>query len=307
MPLSDKGSAGFRAWPPETGCRGLVLGSALLLTTTAAACAADVPAPPAPVRGVTSVSELVLPFDAYKTTPQQRAVLGNAHNRLVVRCMRKRGITVSPPAEDPAVIAKVDPGNSRRYGVTDPEAARSHGYHLARPPSPDTTGSWAGKLPERTRHRLYGTAADRGCLDRASLTLSKGARKADWPWLALQDSLTLEQAAKHPSVTTAVKRWQACMSRAGHDYPNPEAAIADGRWDLDEPAVTEEEKQTATADTSCKWSSGLVAAWYAADAELQRAVVRDNPERFAALRANLKQRLNRASRLLAEDEGRQVG
>jgi hypothetical protein len=69
--------------------------------------------------------------------------------------------------------------------------------------------------------------------------------------------------------------------------------------------VTEEEKQTATADTACKWSSGLVAAWYAADAELQRAVIRDNADRFAALRANLKQRLSRASRLL--HEGRQVG
>jgi hypothetical protein len=220
--------------------------------------------------------------------------------------MRKQGIAISPPAEDPSMLAAVDPGNSRRYGVTDPEAARRSGYHLARPPSPDTTGTWAGKLPKRTRHRLYGTAADRGCLDRATLNLDRGVRKADWPWLALQDSLTLEQAAKHPSVTAAVKRWSACMSRAGHTYPAPEAAIADSRWDLDEPAVTEEEKQTATADTACKWSSGLVAAWYAADAELQRAVIRDNPERFTALRVNLRQRLERASRLLAEHEGRKV-
>lgn len=171
---------------------------------------------------------------------------------------------------------------------------------------PDTTAAWAGKLPKRTRHRLYGTAANRGCLDRATLTLDKGARKADWPWLALQDSLTLEQAAKHPSVTAAVRRWQSCMSQAGHTYPAPEAAIADGRWDLDKPAVTEDEKLVATADTTCKWSAGLVAAWYAADAELQRAVIRDNADRFAALRANLKQRLGRASRLLAEHEGRQV-
>ncbi|WP_344481009.1 hypothetical protein [Nonomuraea monospora] len=278
-----------------------------MLITTTAACGADQPAPPAPVRGVTSVSELVLPFDAYKTTPQQRAVLGNAHNRLVVRCMRKQGIAISPPAEDPSMLAAVDPGNSRRYGVTDTGAARSSGYHLARPPSPDTTGTWAGKLPKRTRHRLYGTAADRGCLDRATLFLDKGVRKADWPWLALQDSLTLEQAAKHPSVTAAVKRWSSCMGRAGHTYPAPEAAIADSRWDLDEPAVTEEERQTATADTMCKWSSGLVAAWYAADADLQRAVVRDNPERFAALRANLRQRLDRASHLLAAHEGRKAG
>jgi hypothetical protein len=266
------------------------------------ACATADPAPQTPAKGVASVSELVLPFDAYKTTPEQRAVLGNAHNSLVVRCMRKQGITLAPPAEEPDALAAIDPGNSRRYGVADTEAARRYGYHLARPPSPDTTGAWAGKLPKRTRHRLYGTAADRGCLDRATHFLDRGAPKADWPWLNLQDSLTLEQAAKDSSVTAAVKRWQSCMSQAGLSYPSPEAAIADGRWDLDKPAVSEEEKQTALADTTCKWSSGLVAAWYAADAALQRAVIRDNPDRFAALRANLKQRLSRASRLSAEDE-----
>ncbi|MBE1588673.1 hypothetical protein ACFPOI_54740 [Nonomuraea angiospora] len=252
------------------------------------------------------MSELVLPFDAYKTTPEQRAVLGNAHNQLVVQCMRKQGITIDPPAEDAAAIAAVDPGNSRRYGVADIEAAKIYGYHLARPPSPDTTGAWAGKLPKPARHRLYGTAADRGCLDRATLTLDKGSAKADWPWLSLQDSLTLEQAAKDPSVTAAAKRWETCMGQAGHSYPAPEAAIADGRWDLDKPTVTEEEKQTATADTMCKWSSGLVVAWFSADAELQRAVVRDNADRFAALRDNLKQRVARASALLAEHEGGQV-
>lgn len=302
MPLSDKGSAGFRAWPPETGCRGLLAGALLLISVVA--CAADEPKPQA--SGVTSVSQLVLPFDAYKPTPEQRAILGNAHNKLVESCMRRRGVAISPPDDDPDTIAAVEPGNSRRYGVADTVAARTYGYHLARPPSPDTTGSWASKLSKHARHRLYGTAADRGCLDRATQTLDKGATKADWPWLSLQDSLTLEQAAKQPPVAAAVRRWQSCMSQAGHPYPAPEAAIADDRWDLDKPAVSEDEKQVATADTTCKWASGLVTTWFAADAELQRAVVRDNPERFAALRANLTQRLARSSALLAEHEGGEV-
>ncbi|TMR99072.1 hypothetical protein [Nonomuraea basaltis] len=298
MPLTRNGSADFRDWPPETGRRGLLASTLLLLSV--AACAADEPRQESRAPGVTSVSQLVLPFDAYKTTPEQRAILGNAHNLLVIRCMRKQGVTIDPPAEDPAAIAAVDPGNSRRYGVVDTEAARHYGYHLARPPSPGTTRSWAAKLPKPARHRLYGTAAHRGCLDRASLTLGRGARKADWPWLSLQDSLTLEQAAKHPSVTAAVKRWQSCMSQAGHSYPAPEAAIADSRWDLDKQAVSEDEKQTATADTACKWSSGLVVAWHAADADLQRALIRDNADRFAALRANLEHRLRQASGVLAE-------
>ncbi|MEV4107710.1 hypothetical protein [Nonomuraea sp. NPDC049695] len=297
-------SLNSRAWPPEAGCRGILAGTLLLIS--AAACAADQPASQAPVKGVSSVSELVLPFDAYKSTPEQRAILGNAHNQLVERCMRKKGTVIDLPDEDPVTIAAVDPGNSRRYGVADTVATKNFGYHLARLPSPDTTGAWTGKLSKPTRHRLYGNAVDRGCLDRATQTLGKGAQKADWPWLTLQDSLTLEQAAKHPSVTAAAKRWQACMNEAGHPYPTPEAAIADGRWKLDKPAISEEEKQVAYADTTCKWSSGLIAAWFAADAELQRTLIRDNPERFAELRANLKQRLAHASGLLSEHERGQV-
>ncbi|MFI7615899.1 hypothetical protein ACIBP6_32240 [Nonomuraea terrae] len=279
----------------------------MLLAVVTAACAAEQPqppAPPAPTQGVTVVEKLVLPFDAYKTTPKQRAVLGNAHNRLLVACMREHGITVTPPAEDPKTLAAIDPGNSRRYGVTDIDAARTHGYHLARPPAPNTTDAWAAKLPEQTRQRLYGTAADRGCVDQATLGLDKGAPKADWPWLAQQDSVTLEQAAKDPSVVTAVKRWRECMSKAGHSYASPEAAIGDKRWNLDQPQVSEAEKRTATDDTTCKWSSGLVLAWYTADAERQDKVITDNPARFSALRANLKQRLKRASAVLSADEGR---
>ncbi|RSN03076.1 hypothetical protein DMB42_35155 [Nonomuraea sp. WAC 01424] len=304
MPLRNNGSAGFRAWPPETGCRGLLAGALLL---SVAACATAEPVRERPPAGVTSASQLVLPFDAYKPTPEQQAVLGNAHNHLVVRCMSRRGLTVTPPAENAADLAAIDPGNSRRYGVVDTAAAQRYGYHLARPPSPDTSGSWINKLPKHTRHRLYGTAADRGCLDRASSALESGTRKADWPWLGLQDSLTLEQAAKHGGVTAATRRWQSCMTQAGRSYPDPEAAIADSRWDLEKPRVSEEEKQTAVADTTCKWSSGLVAAWFTADVELQRAVIRDNRDRFDALAASLRERLARASSLLSEHEGRQVG
>ncbi len=299
MPLTVNAGAGFRNWPLGTGCRALLAGTSLLAVT---ACGTEEPAAPP-----STTTPLTLPFDAYKTTPEQRATLGDAHNLLVARCMRERGVAVEPPAEDAALIAALDPGNSRRYGVADTEAAGRYGYHLARPPSPDTTAAWAAGLSAATRGHLYGTGGRHGCLDRASLVLERGARKADWPWLSRQDALTLEQSAKTPEVVAAAGRWRACMTGAGHAYPSPEAAITDSRWNLDERAVTEDEKRTAVADTRCKWSSGLVAAWHAADAELQRALVRDNAARFAALRADLAYRLRRASAVLAAHEGGQVG
>src|SRR5690606_13151412 len=70
--------------------------------------------------------DLKLPFDAYKPAPGQRALLNTAHRALVARCLKRRGVKPRTPL--PA--APVDPGNSRRYGVADPEQARLYGYHL---------------------------------------------------------------------------------------------------------------------------------------------------------------------------------
>ncbi|SEM99575.1 hypothetical protein [Nonomuraea pusilla] len=296
MRLTRGRPAGLPTPPP------LPLALALAGTLASAACAASAPPAATPSSRIGSVSDLVLPFDSYKPNPAQRALLGRAHGMLVGRCMAENGLDVSPPTED-ATAATADPGNARRYGVVDTAAARRHGYHLDRPSSRGSSAAWAAALPKPARLRLYGTAADRGCLDRASLALDRGSRKADWAWLALQDSLTLDQAAKRPAVAAAEERWRSCMTQEGYAYPDPEAAIADRRWNLDGQKVTEEEKRTATADAMCKWASGLVSAWYTADAELQRAVVRDNPERFARLRDNLLDRLGRAAQVLGGRRG----
>ncbi|MEU8249783.1 hypothetical protein [Nonomuraea sp. NPDC048916] len=242
---------------------------------------------------VTGVAGLVLPFDAYKPTAAQRALLADAHAGLLAQCMRRHGFAVSPPPADAAVIAATDPGNSRRYGIADLARARRYGYHLARSATAGT--AWDDRLSQAARHRLYGSSGRPGCVGRASAMIGGGAPKADWRWLALQDSRTLDQAADQPAVTEAAGRWKACMERAGLRYPTPEAAIADRRWNLEQATVTAREKRTATADTACKWSSGLVAAWFAADAALQRAVIAAEPDRFAMLRANLRHRLARAS------------
>ncbi|WP_336207519.1 hypothetical protein [Nonomuraea sp. LPB2021202275-12-8] len=248
-----------------------------------------------PASGVNDVGELVLPFDAYKPTPAQRAILGNAHNLVVAQCLRRRGVTVHPPGWDASAIA-TDPGNTRRYGVVDPEQAERHGYHLARPATTPAASTWTAELGKAARRHLYG---EQGCLDRAPEVLARGAPAADWPWLAQRDSRILERAGKRPAVRQARVRWKSCMAAAGHSYASPEAAIADPRWNLEQPAISAEEKRVAIADTGCKWSSGLVAAWFAADAELQREVVLGQADRFADLRTNLGKRLDRATAVLA--------
>ncbi|MEV0590245.1 hypothetical protein [Nonomuraea cavernae] len=282
---------GAGARPAGTGRR---LALALVALAGLPSCSAA-PAPRAaePVVQVTGMADLVLPFDAYKPTAGHRALLADAHAGLLAQCMRRHGFTVSPPPADATKIARTDPGNSRRYGVADPEHARRYGYHLA--PSDPAGPAWHDKLSPAARHRLYDSSGRPGCMSEASAMIAGGAPKADWRWLALQDSRSLDEAATQPAVTEATERWRACMERAGLRYPTPEAAVADRRWRLEKAAITAGEKRTASADTACKWSSGLVAAWFAADAALQRVVIAAEPERFAMLRANLRHRLSRAS------------
>jgi hypothetical protein len=267
---------------------------ALLLCATACASVPVSPLPAAP-EPVTSVAGLVLPFDTYKPAPEQSALLGNAQARLVAQCMRRYGVTAAPPKIEIAAVRAGDPGNARRYGVADPEQAALTGYHLPRSGPPGKRPTWESRLSKSARKHLYGTRAHPGCTARASAALARDAHKADWSWLALQDSRTLEETARIPAVVQAVSRWRACMAKAGFRYPAPEAAIADHRWNLDSPKVSAEEKRTATADANCKWTSGLVATWFAADAALQKSIIADNLERFTAFRANLRTRLFRAS------------
>lgn len=299
------GGAGFRSGRPETGralaplAAALWAGASLLLVVTACA-AAPRPDEPSVSVSVASVADLVLPFDAYKPTPEQRVLLANAQAKLVARCMRRHGVSAAPPMVAVATVKAGDPGNTRRYGVADPAQAALTGYHLSRSDSHGRPPEWEANLSKTARTHLYGDTADSGCMSRAAAVLTRGAEPADWSWLAVQDAETLEKAATDPAVVQAATRWRACMVKTGYAYPTAEAAIADARWNLDQPTVTAEEKRTATADTWCKWESGLVAAWFAADSALQRQVVTGNPDRFAALRANLSSRLARASKVFQE-------
>ncbi|MFG1946105.1 hypothetical protein [Nonomuraea sp. NPDC048826] len=254
-----------------------------LVVSVAAGCAGAPPAP-GPVAG--SVDDLVLPFDAYKPAPGQRALLDTARRALVTRCLSRRG-----GRRGPVPLAPPDPGNSRRYGVADPAQAAEFGYHL---PAAQAEPAGSGKRAKKARRHPAGL---RACEERAAVRLASSGQ-APWTWLARRDARTLERSAARPEVRQAVTGWVACMRSAGHPYPSPEAAIGDPRWALDKPVISADEKRTAIADTACKWSSGLVARWFAADAALQRRLVHKHAGRFALLRADLNERVRRATTLL---------
>ncbi|MFD2357371.1 hypothetical protein ACFSTC_60960 [Nonomuraea ferruginea] len=371
----------------------LALGLALSL---AAGCThAPIPEEPA----VASAEDLLLPFDAYKPTPGQRALLDTAHRSLVSRCLKRRGISRSAPA-DPRPT-RATPAATASWTTTRPTASATTSPPLTNRPSlgrptargktrrtdrsettsssrktrttettdrsgtvrqvgsgktrtAETTGrsgkirrseatgrSGAARQPETTgrsgaarrdgrsgaarRDGRSGAArrdgrsgeARRGekarrhlyvlpwCEGRAAERLAPSER-APWDWLAQRDTRTLERSSTRPQVREAIMGWVACMRDAGHPYPSPEAAIGDPRWDLDKRAISADEKRTAVADVVCKWSSGLVARWFAADAALQRALVHKHAGRFALLRADLNERVQRATTLLQRHTAKPV-
>lgn len=259
----------------------LVLG---LVVSVAAGCTTAPPEEP----DIAAVDDLKLPFDAYKPAPGQRALLNTAHRALVARCLKRRGVKPRTPL--PA--APVDPGNSRRYGVADPAQARRYGYHL--PTETPSRAKKARRVKGQIERALYGPD---GCEEQAAARLGASDR-APWRWLVRRDARTLERSAERPGVRDAVARWAECMKAAGHPYPSPEAAIGDSRWDLEKPAISDDEKRTAVADATCKWSSGLVSRWHAADAALQRKLVHKHAGRFALLRTDLNERVQRATAIL---------
>lgn len=352
----------------------LALGLALSL---AAGCTH---APPPEEPAVASADDLLLPFDAYKPTPGQRALLDTAHRSLVSRCLKRRGISRR------LLPAPPDPRNSRRYGVVDHDQAHRFGYHLPTTDEPAESGKTDGAGRTRRTDRSETTSSSRktrttetpdrsgtvrqvgsgktrtaettnragkvrrseatgrsGAARQAETTGRSGAARRDgrsgearrgekarhhlyvlpwcegraaerlapsdrapWDWLAQRDTRTLERSSTRPAVRAAITGWVACMREAGHPYPSPEAAIGDPRWDLDKRAISADEKRTAVADVVCKWSSGLVARWFAADAALQRALVHKHAGRFALLRADLNERVQRATILLQRHTAKPV-
>ncbi|RJL23288.1 hypothetical protein [Bailinhaonella thermotolerans] len=261
-------------------------------SATLAAGAADAAAPGA----------LTLPFDAYRLTGDDHDLLDRAHRELLRRCMARLGLgrplRTMPPAVSGARLAE----HARRYGVIEAAVAREHGYHYpataADRAGPARWEAWEASLTPRERAALDGTGGEPGCHDRAVGDLAAAVPRDDLRWLEGQNFRTVEESAKAAPVRRARELWRACMSRAGFRYPTPQDAISDPRWNLDAPVITSQERATAQADVACKRESGLVQAWYHAEAELQRTLVRAEAARLTRLLKAKQTRLNKACRVL---------
>jgi hypothetical protein len=280
--------------------------AAVLVLVTLAACGSTEPAPAAPsavplgpavpATSPVPAERLALPFDRYRPTFAEESQIRRARTILARACLRERGVRLDVPDDvrTPGVV-DVAP-NLRRYGVIDETTATRYGYHFPRTAEEKRQQQdrerWSASLAEDQRMALFGEG---GCTEEADAELTT----FDDDFFVTASFESLRTSGKDPRVVAATAAWHTCMAEQGFDYPDPNAAIADPRWDLDAATIPKAEIATALADVRCKTSSQLVTTWHDVEVGVQQADLRRDAGRFANLATARDRRLTAARRVLA--------
>lgn len=302
--------------------------SALLLAgCSAAGPAAALPAPRAtatakaaqpvaqiPASVLNGAAQPSLPIAAYQPTPALAAQAKYLDERMAQVCMQKFGIDYDPALSAAMTTQSVridQEFQSRMYGVSDPVAVHTYGYHL---PS-WTQGSAAPELvsafPPAELSVLEGTAAayhgqaipQGGCRGWAASQLSQHGidPSTGLPDDTAADTLvgqiqtnTFDQAQSDPRVLKVFAAWSACMRTHGDDYQTPFTAAADPHWTSGAP--TAREIAVAEQDVTCKSQVNLLNVEYTVVSGYQNAAI----NRSAAVLSPLKAQLGTEATTLAQ-------
>lgn len=275
-----------------------------LLLVTLAACGSTTPppatpavtlGPAAPITPPVPADQLALPFDRYRLNFAEESEIQRARTVLARACLRDRGVRLEVPDDvrDPGVL-DVTP-NLRRYGVIDEPTATRFGYHFPRTAQEvrrqQDRARWSASLTEPQRMALFG---EDGCAERADTELSE----VDDEFFVDADFHSLRTSGADPRVVAATATWRTCMSKQGFDYPDPNAAIAEDRWNLDAAHIPTAEITTAQADVRCKTATGFVETWHDVEVGVQQEEIRRDADRFAGLASARDKRLAAARQVL---------
>ncbi|MEO6412718.1 MAG: hypothetical protein ABIO48_09025 [Pedococcus sp.] len=256
---------------------------------------AEAATPPTPQ----TPGDIVLPFDAYQPSAPVQRIENDAYRELVRRCAIEYGVALLMPAAELPVES-----NARRYGLFDPADAKARGY-VGKTVFVDAVraGRWAPTPQQKYvlngEERPPGAAAvpTGGCAQRAESELGlPDTSMADVEAAGLS---SFKLAADDPRVAAAERAWSSCLAEQDLHY----AKTFDPSNHPWKPRASPEEIRTAVADVACKQRTNLVGAWLAAETQVQRRVIGNDPEAFAALPSWRAARLEHARAVLAQDAG----
>ncbi|MEV6150108.1 hypothetical protein AB0L53_07170 [Nonomuraea sp. NPDC052129] len=261
-----------------------------------AASVTDVPLPGEEAR------KLAVPFDAYNFSPAEIMTIEAAQDLLIRDCMRGQGMEwkLSPlPAQ-----ADIEPQNRRRYGVIEPQIARSFGYHapLDRPSVARYNAERDDQLTELSpaARAAYGDSAKDadGCSDKAQAHLLKDAPEVSASLFNTLVRQTFEESQRDGDVVRVFRDWSACMKKKGFDYPDPLAAITDDRW-MNNQRPSHQEIMAAETDVWCKKKGDLVSIWAATEKRIQEDAILTHAAYFQALETHKERQLGAVRRVLS--------
>lgn len=248
--------------------------------------------------------ELSQPTDAFSLTEVQIGQYGLARDILVGTCMRRYGFVYDAAADRAAqeeftrrdILDMGLYGGARVFGLIDPAAAATVGYHLPStldPMSPvDSHG--LGPLTTAKEQVLTGSGPkivngiavpERGCVGAADATLApySGALSStfgDQIGLHVQHLIETDHTVAHANAA-----WVTCMSTKGYHYPSWTRAGTD--VDIDTAKPSAKELAEAVADVGCKQSSRLITAIVGVLTTYEAQQIALNPAAVAAAqRAN---------------------
>ncbi|MFJ4094000.1 hypothetical protein ACIPYS_20670 [Kitasatospora sp. NPDC089913] len=294
--------------------RGRLLAPALLALAVAGCSAGQVaspsaPVPPSvpvpppatvatPVPEPSQVAGLRLPIAEYMLTPQQSAELKWLNTKKAALCMKEYGFDL-PIAPGPVVSAS-DSLLFRRYGLVDPVSVGTWGYHL---PRRDTATPRATLSPAENALLLGRDATGKpvtksngravpvgGCQGRANTELrslqpgGQGTGGGASQLAAQTKSESFSRSMADPRVKEVFGRWSECLRADGFSAANPVEAGAD-LPSVKEPEPDAAEIRMAQTDVECKARTDLIGIWFAVESEYQKAAIAQQPEAFAALKA----------------------
>lgn len=264
------------------------------------------------IKQVNSYEDIVLPFDAYLLTREQRMALNDAREHLIRTCAMRHGLQVTgkvASGDQPSRQLMI----GRRYGIIEPNEAAASGYRVTPRlladsgkdsdgwnPTPEEFRVVAGKDQvtgeSAAGQPIGGTAVvEGGCAAEAGRQLSAGGGERASNYGEILQVQTYEMAERDSRVVAAWAKWSECMAESGYVYRSPWEPNNHG-WG---PEPTKEEIATAVADVACRRKVNLVGIWLAVESAYQQRAVDEFQQRLDQSRQGYEVQLRNASKVVA--------
>jgi hypothetical protein len=255
----------------------------------------------------TSVLQMKFPDDAYEPSTVQAAESDYLSLRLAQVCMKNLGFDFLPTLTT-AVIAQSNKTEqefkTRLYGISDPTAATTYGYHLPTWTNGHMDGQTLSQLPSDEQAALEGRGSKTydgkavpagGCLGQSADLLRQAGVGTDGPAGGSQTPAVtprtievdaFQDAQADPRVLAVNAKWSSCMASFGYHFNSPLSALGQSRW-ASAATAGRAEIQTAERDVTCKLRVNLLGVEYSVQSGYEQAAIAENSQAMAIAKAQL--------------------